>query len=542
MRNINLSIHWGHDSSLCLSNDEKIIGFLEVERMNRIKSFGFKYGWRNSDDNKNFDFIVSNFLKKFGYSKSEINRVALIRTHRGDEIPKPISETFKNVDYFFFDHHEAHAAVGHYSSPFKKSIILTMDGGGNDGGLGFFLGEEENIEKIRTIGDGSIGQTWTAVRRFWSDTELGPIGTEGTLMGAAAYGKEIPELVELFTNTMENGKNVWQSFPLEIKKLFKKKFFIKKAKYQINQKYYFDFCASLQKSFDIIFKKNLKFAIKEMKKHNVNSLVLSGGCIYNCVALGKFLPKYIDNYFIPYSIDDGGLTLGSSMLLNHKIDKKSKNYKFLEQYCSPYQGFNETEKNLLENVNSRNEVKIEHTNAKCVANLISEGKVIALFNGRSESGKRALGNRSIVADPRDPNMKDRLNKKIKNRQTYRPFAPTILRDHVEEFFEQSVDSPYMNLSIKIKKNKVKLIPAVCHYDNSARLQTLDKNCNPEFYKLIEEFYKITDIPILINTSFNEFEPIVENINDAIDTFLKFEIDHIFMNDKYLISKKGSFYN
>ena len=101
MRNINLSIHWGHDSSLCLSNDEKIIGFLEVERMNRIKSFGFKYGWRNSDDNKNFDFIVSNFLKKFGYSKSEINRVALIRTHRGDEIPKPISETFKNVDYFF---------------------------------------------------------------------------------------------------------------------------------------------------------------------------------------------------------------------------------------------------------------------------------------------------------------------------------------------------------------------------------------------------------------------------------------------------------
>lgn len=531
MQKINLSIQWGHDSSLCLSTEEKIIGFLEIERMNRIKSFGFKYDW------KNFDFIISNFLENFGYNKSDINRLALIRSHRGDEIPKPIFKTFKNVDYVFFDHHEAHAAVGHYSSPYKKSIILTMDGGGNDGGLGFFLGEEENIKKIRTVGDGSIGQTWTAVRRFWSNTELGPIGTEGTLMGAAAYGKEIPELVELFTNTMENGKNVWQSFPPEIKKMFKRRLFIKKAKYQINQKCYFDFCASLQKSFEIIFEKNLKIAINEMKKHNAESLVLSGGCIYNCVAIGKFLTKYIDNYFIPYSIDDGGLAIGSSMLLNHKIDGKPKNYKFLDQYCSPYQGFNKKEENILENINSRKDIKFEHSNASLVAKLISEGKVIALFNGRSESGKRALGNRSIVADPRDPNMKDKLNKKIKNRQAYRPFAPTILKDHVGEFFEHIVDSPYMNFSIKVKKDKVKFIPAACHYDNTARLQTLDKDFNPQFYKLIEEFYKITDIPILINTSFNESEPIVENINDAINTFLRSEIDHIFVYEKYLISKK-----
>ena len=446
-------------------------------------------------------------------------------------------QTFKNVEYIFFDHHEAHAAVAHYSSPFKKSIILTMDGGGNDGGLGFFLGEEEKIKKIRTIGDGSIGQTWTAVRRFWSSTEFGPIGTEGTLMGASAYGEEIPELVELFTKTMENGKNVWKSFPNDIRKMFERRFFVKKAKYQINQKCYFDFCASLQKSFNIIFEKNLKIAINEMKEHNANSLVLSGGCIYNCVAIGKFLPKYIDNYFIPYSIDDGGLALGCSMLINHKIDKKPKNYEFLKHYCSPYQGFNETEENLLKNINSREDIKFEDCNVSIAAKLLSEGKVIALFNGRSESGKRALGNRSIVADPRDPNMKDKLNKKIKNRQTYRPFAPTILKNHVEEFFEQNVYSPYMNFSIKVKKDKVKLIPAVCHYDNSARLQTLDKDFNPEFYKLIEEFYKITNIPILINTSFNESEPIVENINDAINTFLRSEIDHIFVYEKYLISKK-----
>ena len=164
------------------------------------------------------------------------------------------------------------------------------------------------------------------------------------------------------------------------------------------------------------------------------------------------------------------------------------------------------------------------------------GKIIGIFNGRSESGKRALGNRSIVADPRDPNMKDILNNKIKNRQSYRPFAPTILEEYTKEFFEENVNSPYMNFSIKVKKEKVNLIPSACHNDNTARLQTLSRNFNPSFYKLIEEFYKITNIPILINTSFNESEPIVENIDDAIKTFLKSEIDHLFVSEKYLLSK------
>jgi len=532
----NLSIHWGHDSSLCLSDEDNIIGFMELERISRIKSYSFKNIWKRDKTNNDFKNITSDFLGNFGFKFEDVDRIGLIRTHRGEEIPNTIRELFPNQTYHFFDHHESHAAVGYYSSPFKKSIVMTMDGGGNDGGLGFFLGENNKLSKIKTLGDGSIGQTWTVLKRFWNKTKMGPIGTEGTLMGAAAYGKVIPELKELFHQTMENGENVWSSFPKTIEDLFKRKFFIKKPKYYANEQTYFDFCASLQSSFDLIFEKNLKIAHKNMEKYNADSIILSGGSIYNCVAVGKFIPKYFTKYFIPFSIDDGGLSLGCAMLLKHKLDNQPRNFDILDNLNSPYSGFDYKDNQLLNSIHSYKQIELSNVKIKEVAKLISKGKIIGIFNGRSESGKRALGNRSIVADPRDPNMKDILNNKIKNRQSYRPFAPTILEEYTKEFFEENVNSPYMNFSIKVKKEKVNLIPSACHNDNTARLQTLSRNFNPSFYKLIEEFYKITNIPILINTSFNESEPIVENIDDAIKTFLKSEIDHLFVSEKYLLSK------
>ena len=273
-----------------------------------------------------------------------------------------------------------------------------------------------------------------------------------------------------------------------------------------------------------------------MNKYNADSIILSGGSIYNCVAVGKYIPKKFKKYFIPYSIDDGGLAIGCNMLLKHKIDNEPKNDDCLYNLNSPYKGFNYKESQILNSIKSFKEIKFENIKTNEVAKLISLGKIIGIFNGRSESGKRALGNRSIVADPRDKNMKDILNIKIKNRQTYRPFAPTILKEFISEYFENDVSSPYMNFSVKVKKNKINVIPAACHIDNTARVQTLSEEFNPSFYRLIKEFYKITNVPVLINTSFNESEPIVESIEDAIKTFLKSEIDHLYVLEKYLISK------
>ena len=162
------------------------------------------------------------------------------------------------------------------------------------------------------------------------------------------------------------------------------------------------------------------------------------------------------------------------MLLKHKIDNEPKNDDFIYNLNSPYKGFNYKESQILNSIKSFKEIKFENIKTNEVAKLISLGKIIGIFNGRSESGKRALGNRSIVADPRDKNMKDILNIKIKNRQTYRPFAPTIMKEFISEYFENDVSSPYMNFSVKVKKNKINVIPAACHIDNTARVQTLSE--------------------------------------------------------------------
>ena len=179
----------------------------------------------------------------------------------------------------------------------------------------------------------------------------------------------------------------------------------------------------------------------------------------------------------------------------------------------------------------------EATDDDVVDLLLQDGNVISVFNGGSESGRRALGNRSILADPRNPSMKNVLNEKVKHRQWFRPFAPSILRDHVKNWFVRDVDSPYMTKVIKFKDSVVDQVPAVAHYDNSARLQTVTRKDNPWYYGLIEKFYQKTGVPILLNTSFNDREPIVELPEHALDCFLKTNIDYLYFSDAGIIVEK-----
>jgi carbamoyltransferase len=195
---------------------------------------------------------------------------------------------------------------------------------------------------------------------------------------------------------------------------------------------------------------------------------------------------------------------------------------------------------IRESIKNRNDlVVVEHVELSNVVELLMGSKIISLYNKGSESGKRALGNRSIVADPRFGFMKNFVNEKVKHRKGYRPFAPSVLREHVSDWFELDIDSPYMSFAIPVKEDKLHLVPAILHQDNTARLQTVTSKENGYYYDLISLFYEKTGVPMLLNTSFNNQEPIVETPKNALDCFVNTNIDYLyFAQEKLLISKKN----
>jgi len=310
-----------------------------------------------------------------------------------------------------------------------------------------------------------------------------------------------------------------------------------------NEKEQFDIAAALQK-----YTEDFVFSIINQVLNNENiidksekaNLCLSGGVSLNCVMVGKMFDVFenkVDNIYvcpIPY---DAGLTIGATQYVWHHV---LGNDRILwEDDCTPYLGESHSEEQILEAIN-KYDLLLEYkkVSKQDVLHKIADGKIVSIFHGGSESGRRALGNRSIVADPRSPDMKDIINQKVKHRQWYRPFAPSILREEVKNWFVHDVDSPYMDKAIRFKPGKEKEVPAVNHYDNTARLQTVTEKNNKLYYDFIKEWNKISGVPILLNTSFNDREPIVETPEDGIKCFLNTKIDHLyFLEYEILVTEK-----
>ena len=304
------------------------------------------------------------------------------------------------------------------------------------------------------------------------------------------------------------------------------------------EKFHMDIASSAQKLYETII---IEIANEVFNKQKSDNLCLSGGCAMNSVANGKIIKNTgYKNIYIPSSPGDSGGAIGSAV----KVIRETN---ILNKYNdNPYLGPEYTnmeikkiiylkEKELID----RN-IKVVYFKSKeeqliKLAELISNGNVIGFFNGRMEWGPRALGNRSILADPRNKNIKEILNSKIKRRESFRPFAPSILREKVGEWFEENRDVPFMSQVLQISKNKRDLIPSVTHVDGSGRLQTVTKESNLNFYNLISEFYKITGVPILLNTSFNENEPIVCNPEEALDCFIRTNMDCLSL-ENYLLTR------
>ena len=274
------------------------------------------------------------------------------------------------------------------------------------------------------------------------------------------------------------------------------------------------------------------------KSNYSKNIVYSGGCALNSSA-NKFLTdkKKFENVFINCAPGDNGGALGAAFVIAAKYNLNLTNIK------SPYLGedFSKNQiKEILEKDHykkklSYNWYKSDDELFRSASKYIADGKVIGWFQSKTEFGPRALGNRSILADPRNPNMKDIINEKIKRRESFRPFAPSVLEEFQSEWFEGNFFSPYMSSLAIVKKEKRKLVPAITHTDNTARLQSVNKYYNLRFTKLIESFYELTNVPMILNTSFNENEPIVNKPEEALDCIIRTDIDAVFINN-FLIKK------
>jgi len=456
-----------------------------------------------------------------------------------DEIKKSLPD-FKG-QIIFPEHHVSHAAYTFFTSPFEEAAIITADGIGEWTTTSFGTGKGNKIELTQDIRwPHSLGLFYSAFTYF-----LGFKVNEGEykLMGLSSYGK--PKYYDLITKELIDFKQDG-SFRLNMKyfaftydkvmtnRKFSELFGIQpRTEDSKMEQIHMDIGASAQKVLEDILLKIVFHVHNKTKKKN---LCLGGGVALNGIANYRILKEGpFEEVHVPPSPGDGGSAVGSAQYLYFShFDKQRKieNESFKQVIENIYVGpsYDNEEIKLFLESNKIKSIFLERSElVKRTAKLISEENVVGWYQGRMEWGPRALGNRSILADPRDNKMKDILNEKIKHRESFRPFAPAILEDYVSEFFEIDKPSPYMILVAPVKKPE--LIPAVTHVDGTSRLQTVSQETNPLFYDLIKEFRNITGIPVLVNTSMNvRGEPIVNTPSEAHNMLLKTDMDFLVMGN------------
>jgi carbamoyltransferase len=303
-----------------------------------------------------------------------------------------------------------------------------------------------------------------------------------------------------------------------------------------NEQNKFNIAAGIQAATEKI----VRSIISSFAQQNISrNLCLSGGVALNSVLVGKireWFKNEFDNIYVPPVPYDAGLAIGSAQYVWHHVLENDR-IKWNDN-ATPYLGEVYSNVKIHEAISKFDNIQSVESNDNEVLAHLSNNKIVAVFRGGSESGRRALGNRSILADPRSQGMKDLINEKVKHRQWFRPFAPSILREEVKNWFTEDIDSPYMSFVIKFKDDVINKVPAVVHFDKTARLQTVSRSDNKWYHSFLIKWKEVSGVPILLNTSFNDREPIVESPEDAIRCFLSTDIDFLYFVDaKILINKR-----
>ena len=584
-----------HDSAACLLKDGKIIAAAQEERFTRKKhdpgyphnavEFVLNYGNLRLSEVDQIVFFEKPFLKFERLLETYVAFAPDGFVSFAKAMPLWIKEKLfqKNLifnklrahdkDYksdqniFFSDHHLSHAASAFFPSPFKEAVILTADGVGEWATTTVAVGKNNNLEIKKEIHfPHSLGLLYSAFTYY---TGFKVNSGEYKLMGLAPYGKPIYEdKIKKLIDIKDDG-----TFRLD-QKYFNyatgltmtndrfSNLFAKKPRNPKNEKitqFHMDIAASIQKITEEIM---IKLAKSIRDEYKIKNLCLAGGVALNCVANGKILKeKIFDNIWIQPAAGDAGGSLGSALALWHIEQNNKREVNLNDDMRGSYLGIEFTQEQIekeLKLIGAKFEIFNYEDLITKTAEFLSNEKAIGWFQGRMEFGPRALGSRSILGDPRSDNMQKNLNLKVKYRESFRPFAPSVLREDLQNWFDINVDSPYMLLvggissdkKIEMTNEQKKLfgieklnikrseIPAVTHVDYSARIQTVNKKNNKRYYDLISKFKEKTGCPVIVNTSFNvRGEPIVCTPSDAFNCFMGTELDYLVIGNCILEKKK-----
>lgn len=574
---------WHGDSAAALVKDGKLVAAAEEERFRRVKH------WSGMPTQ-----AIEWCLKDAGLALGDVDHIAINRNPKVNNLRRAlyvlrkrpslglILKRLQNIRRaggfedalrrafpglalkartHHVEHHLAHLASAFHVSGFEEAVCLSVDGFGDFASSAWGMGRGDDITiDGRVYFPHSLGIFYTVITQFIGFPYY---GDEYKVMGLAPYGepkylKEMRQIVQVradgsfrlnlkyFRHHRDDVHYTWDDCIPEVGTLYRKDALEsllgpERAPGAPLEQRHRDLARSAQAMYEEAF-----FAMLRAlhARYQCPRLALSGGCAMNSVANGKvYLNSPFQSLYLPAAAGDAGGAIGSAMVVARQLIKSEPRTANRERFVMDHaytgpQSSDEEIRALLESraadlaAENCATQRFDDEAALCqtTARAITEGKVIGWFQGRMEWGPRALGNRSILGDPRRADMKDILNLKIKRRESFRPFAPSILREHVKEWFEQDDDVPFMMQVFQVREEKRALIPATTHVDGSGRLQTVHAGTNPRYHRLISAFHALTGVPMVLNTSFNENEPVVCRPEEALDCFLRTKMDVLVLGD------------
>lgn len=545
--------HSGHECTFCVLDNGIPVIHAEMERFARVKEC--------PGDGLEFLFThYKDYEQILYYTHEHTGWGGGIRVRYPKTFEEMIRLITKNQGKFLEPgHHQCHAANAFFSSNFDKALIVTIDGGGwdkvnispdgyqygNDYITAFTLweGRGNKISLIKMFPDAqiylgklspdeeiNIGWVWNVcLAEIFGLSNGYPKGNQaGTVMAMAALGDWKRFFKDFYVHRFKHGFSTQK---------FKKKFEDLLANGN-NDSLKFDVAAGLQKATETVVREILSPFVE---KYDYRNLCLSGGVSLNSVMTNQMYQWFgakIKNIYVSPVPYDAGLAIGGAQFVwHHALNNPRIPWK---DNFSPYLGKSYDKTVIAESIEKyKGEIKTQKADDEFVLDLLDKQKIVAVFGKGAESGRRALGNRSILADPRNKEMKDLVNEKVKHRQWFRPFAPSILREYVRDWFQTDIDSPYMSFAAFLKEDCKEKVPAIVHFDGSARLQTVTESDNEWYYHFIRKWKEKTGIPMILNTSFNDREPIVETPEHAITCFLSTNIDYLYFFEEGILVNKNA---
>jgi carbamoyltransferase len=558
------------DAAAALLIDGRLVSAAEEERFNRVKHCaGFPElaaAWCLADaglEASDLDHVAvsrdpkANLGRKLmrtirhgasaRYLKARLENAAKVRDVRGalaaalGVAPEAVRAPVHNVE-----HHQAHVASTFFVSPFEEAAVLSVDGFGDFASTMLAVGRGSRYEVLdRVLFPHSLGIFYTALTQWLGFPKY---GDEGKVMGLAPYGDperhlgRMRDLVRLngsvfelgldyFTHDKEGVDMTWDEQTPTIGRIYSDRLVeafgpAREPRGELTKQQE-DVAAALQAMLEEAY---LHLVSELWERTQVPNLCLAGGVALNAVANGRIRPETpFDGVYVQPAAGDSGTAVGSAYWVWNQQLGRPRGFVMEHAYTGPEYSDEESAA-AIAGAGLASERLEDEALFPAVADRIAAGDVVGWFQGRMEFGPRALGNRSIVVDPRRSDMKDVLNARIKHREPFRPFAPSILAEATGDWFEQDYPSPFMVLVYKTRAEKRAEIPAVNHVDDTGRLQTVERNVNPRYYRLIEAFGERTGVPVVLNTSFNENEPIVMTPEQAVETFTKTRMDVLVLGN------------